>query len=85
MSINSKTYEFVEDEVVMATKAFSLGCDICGELLEWEAKMVYDTETDRQVLNLTAKSCGETFLLEPIEFMMKKKKLTTVSDLINED
>lgn len=83
MSINNKTTEFEEDCLIEADKAMQLGCDICGELLEWEAKMVYNKEHDRQELILTAKSCGETFILEPKQFIQRKKKLTTISDLLS--
>lgn len=59
---------FVDGIHVYSREAMYLCCDICGEWLQWEAKIEYDPKTESQHLVIKSGSCGETFYLVPDGF-----------------
>lgn len=57
----------IEDRAVLPTGvALNMSeCHLCGYRLEWEAKVTYLPDEDRQVLSISARCCGKTFRLVP--------------------
>lgn len=67
-----KFTEFKDGELIDADKAFYTGCDVCGEWLQYMAKVDYDPNGDIQSILIEAESCGEVFRLVPTQFKMVK-------------
>lgn len=63
---------FVDGEEIDAEKAFLTTCDICGEWLDYTAKVEYDPNEDKQIITIESTSCGEKFRLIPLTFRMEK-------------
>lgn len=57
-------FQNIEDEMeVTGKQAMDLCCHICGEWLQWDAKVIYDETTESQYVEIKSGSCGEVFKL----------------------
>lgn len=55
--------DFEDDLEMDYEDAMNLCCHICGEWLQWDAKVVYDSIEDKQYIEIESTSCGEKFRL----------------------
>lgn len=64
--------DFVDGEEISVEDGFNTCCDICGEWLQYDAKIVYDSVNNSQSIIIESISCGEKFRLVPTGFRMEK-------------
>ena len=67
-----KYIDFIDGEEISKEQGLWTCCDICGEVLEYTAKIVYNQDNDSQEIVIEATSCGEVFRLIPIRYRMEK-------------
>ncbi len=69
-----KYKEFEEGITMHAEDAFNTTCDICGEWIQYVAKITYNSSANIQSIIIEGESCGEVFRLVPEFFKLEKVK-----------
>lgn len=66
--------EFTDGKTIEGEDGLKTCCDICGEWLQYSAKIVYDSSANMQSIIIESTSCGEVFILIPTQYRMEKVK-----------
>lgn len=71
--IEATKYKTFEDGATLSPEeAFYTLCDICSEWLDYQPSIILDPQVDIFSVQFIAQSCGETFILEPTGYRLKK-------------